>query len=526
MTASQNTPGLTRRRVVRGAAAVAAATAVPLALTTTAADAATGAAAAEGRALDFVPADPLLHLLRRATWGPTPASVTEIRRLGAAAWLNRQLAAGTIPDKVCDSVLTRLPLTRLSVGGVRAKVKAGAVKMYGWDTLLQVGYAAIARATWSNRQLFEVMVDFWSNHLNVTCPSGDVWDSRQDYDRTVIRAHALGRFSDMLKASARHPAMLTYLDNRFSSKAAPNENYGRELLELHTVGLVYSETDVKNAARLLTGRTVSWQTGTYRYDQKAHATGPVTVLGFRHANKTPAGGEAASTALLDYLATHPATAKRIATKLCIRFVSDEPPATLVAALAKVYLANRSAIAPVLRALFTSAEFAASAGAKTRTPLEDVVATVRILGYGPETTGIKGVQALYWMAQEAGQAPLAWAPPNGYPDVATAWASPSGHLMRWNMHLNVAAGWWPNTLVRPANLMTGLIGTLPSTYGGLIDAVAVRLFGRTLNTEHTAALTAFYDKSPASALKPSDAAAGWASPYLVALMLNSPYFAVR
>jgi hypothetical protein len=484
-------------------------------------------------ASDFVAADPLLHLLRRATYGPTPASIAEIRTLGATKWLDRQLAPTSIPDTVSDSLVARLPLSGLSVAGIRAKVKAGTLPIYSWDPMFQVGCAAMARAIWSNRQLYEVMVDFWSNHLNVTCPSGDVWDSRPDYDRTVIRKFAFGRFADMLKASAKHPAMLTYLDNRFSTKAAPNENYGRELLELHTVGLVYSEADVKNAARLLTGMTVSWETGAYRYDARSHATGTVKVLGFSRANATATGGEAVAAALLDHLALHPATAKRIATKLCVRFVADDPPASLVTRLVKVYLDNRSAIVPVLRALFTSPEFAASVAAKVRTPFEDVVATVRTMGYGPEKVvagsnpaGIKGLQGLYWMLDEAGQAPMSWAPPNGFPDVAAAWASPSGQLIRWNMHLNVVAGWWPNQLIRPANLATELVGTLPATYGGLVDALAKRLFGRTLAPAHTAALTAFYGRTPASTLKSGDGAVGWALPYLVSLMLNSPYFAVR
>ncbi|WP_236718491.1 DUF1800 domain-containing protein [Actinoplanes sp. TFC3] len=473
-------------------------------------------------ATEFLPADPLLHLLRRATYGPTPATVAEIRRLGAKGWLDRQLKPASIPDATADALLKRLPLSGQTVAGVRAKTK-----QYSWDAMFELGCAAVARAVWSERQLYEVMVDFWSNHLNVTCPSGDVWDSRPDYDRTVIRAYALGRFADMLKVSARHPAMLTYLDNRFSTRAAPNENYGRELLELHTVGLGYSEADVKNAARLLTGLSVDWKSGVYRYDAGQHATGAVTVLGFRHANASASGGQTAAMALLDYLAMHPATAKRIATKLCVRFVSDDPPASLVTKLTKVYLDNKSAIAPVLRALFTSAEFSASIGQKTRTPYEDIVATVRTLGHAPEKTGTQALKALYWITEEAGQAPMAWAPPNGYPDVASAWASPSGQVIRWNAHLNIAAGWWPNSLLRPAQPLAAYAGnTLPPTYGALIDAVATRLVGRTLAPEHATALATFYGKTLASPLKASDAVAGWAFPYLPAMLLNSPYQALR
>jgi uncharacterized protein (DUF1800 family) len=475
---------------------------------------------------EFLPADPLLHLLRRATYGPTPASIAEIHRLGAKPWLERQLNPGTIADPVADGLVARLPMSGLSIDGVRAKVRAKGIKEYSWDPMFELGYAAVARAIWSERQLLEVMVDFWSNHLNVTNPSGDVWDSRTDYDRTVIRRHALGSFADMLKDSARHPAMLAYLDNRSSTRAAPNENYGRELLELHTVGLGYREADVKNAARVFTGMTIDWNTGRYRYNAAAHATGAVTVLGFRHANSTATGGEGIAMALLGYLAMHPSTARRIATKLCVRFVSDDPPATLVTRLAKVYLDNRTAIAPVLRALFGSAEFAASVGAKTRTPLEDLAATVRILGYRPEASGTKALQSLYWMAQVAGQAPMAWAPPNGYPDVATAWASPSGQLIRWNNHLNIAAGWYPEQLVRPPSLVADLAGPLPATYGPLIHTLAERLLGRRLSAEHTEAVAAFWGKTSGSRLRSGDRAVGWAFPYLVALLLNSPSFALR
>jgi uncharacterized protein (DUF1800 family) len=474
----------------------------------------------------LLPADPLLHLLRRATFGPSPDSIAEIRGLGAAAWLDRQLKPASIADPVADGLVARLPLCGLSIAEIRARVTAGQLKQHSWDPMWQLAFAAPVRAIWSRRQLHEVMADFWSNHLNVTCPTGDVWDSRTDYDRTVIRKHALGTFADLLKASARHPAMLTYLDNRFSTRLAPNENYGRELLELHTVGLGHTEADVKDAAKLLTGLGVDNATGAYRYDAANHVVGPVKILTFSHANATTTGGEAAVTALLDHLAIHPSTARRIVTKLCVRFVADEPPASLVTKLVKVYLDNRSAIVPVLRALFTSGEFAASVGAKTRTPLEDLAATVRILGYGPPAAGTKSYESLYLMARNAGQAPLSWGPPNGYPDVAAAWASPSGLLVRWNFHLSIAAGYWPADLPKPADLLTGMIGARPATYQALIDATARRLLGVTLGAGQTAALAAFYGKTPASRLRSDDPVVGWMYPYLMGMLLNSPNFALR
>ncbi|WP_433383313.1 DUF1800 domain-containing protein [Actinoplanes sp. CA-142083] len=462
-------------------------------------------------------AGPIAHLLRRATFGPTPASLAEVTKLGVPGWLDRQLSPAKIDDAQVESLLTRLPLAGASIAAVRSKIKQHSYEAFG-----QLGRAAVARAAWSNRQLFEVVAQFWANHLHIAAPSSGVWDSRSDYETQVIRKFTFGRFADMLKASMKHPAMLTYLDNRSSTKAHPNENYARELMELHTVGLIYSEQDVAQAARLLTGMTVG-KDGLYTYDAARHATGAVKVLGFANAGAT---GEAGPMALADYLARHPATAQRIATKLCVRFVADEAPASLVTKLAKVYLDNDTAIVPVLRALFTSAEFAASAGQKVRTPFEDMIATIRALGLGPEASGIKALDALYNAMVDAGNAPFRWNPPNGFPDVAAIWASPSSFLLRCNLHLNLAAGWYPTQLTRPTDLLKSLVPALPGTYGALVDALAVRLTGVKLPPAHTAAVLSVAGKLPTSSLSSADKSLAGHAPYLIALVLNSPTFQQR
>lgn len=462
--------------------------------------------------------DPIAHLLRRATFGATPAALAEARGLGAVGWLDRQLDPARIADGRCDAVLRRLPLA----GATPAAVRAGA-RRENYESFKQLGRAAVARAAWSERQLYEQTVAFWANHLHVTAPSSGVWDTRADYDRTVLRRHAFGRFADMLTASARHPAMLTYLDQRSSCRASPNENYARELLELHTVGLGYTEADVRDTARLLTGMTVG-RSGGYVYDASLHDPGPVRILGFRHRG-TGRDGERAATAFLGHLARHPRTAERIARKLCIRFVADEPDAGLVTRLARVYRAHDTAIAPVLRALFRSPEFAASVGHKTRTPFEGAIAAVRVLGLGPDRTGIRSLDALYNHLVTAGNAPFRWSAPNGYPDVATAWASPSAFLARCNLHLNLAAGWYPAQLTRPADLLRHLVPMLPGTYGGLVDALATRLIGGRLPAAHTAAVLSVANRVPASPLHGDRALAGVA-PYLIALVLDSPSFQLR
>lgn len=196
---------MTRRRLLATVAAGGAAAAAGPVL------AALPAQAAITTATAYLNTDPILHLLRRATYGKAPGLVLQARALGATAWLNQQLSPALIDDSVCDGYVARYPNLTKSVATVRAEFPNGS-----WDVMFDLGRATLVRAAWSKRQLLEVMVEFWSNHLNITCPSSDVWDCRHTYDSAVIRPHALGRFADMLVASALHPAMLRYLNNNVS----------------------------------------------------------------------------------------------------------------------------------------------------------------------------------------------------------------------------------------------------------------------------------------------------------------------
>jgi uncharacterized protein (DUF1800 family) len=507
---------LSRRTLLRGAAAAAALAAAAPLLDAEPAQAAPGGS--------FLADDPDLHLLRRATFGPTDAAVRRIRRIGRAAWLEEQLDPSSIDDRAMTQLLAnRFPGLGWTVAQARTNLPA-----FSWDLMFDLGVAALARAAWSERQLFEVMVDFWSNHLNVTNPFDSGWDCRHDYDRRVIRAHAFGRFEDMLIASAKHPAMLWYLNNAESSKYSPNENYGRELLELHTVGVDggYDETDMRNSALVMTGFTVDWETTRFVYEPSWHHTGRVRVMGWTSANGTGAGGKDVAISYLRYLARHPSTATRIAYKLCQRFVRDEPPPALVRHLADVYRDNRTAIVPVLRALFRSAAFADAQGEKVKRPMEDLISTIRILGMGPDEHGTDGMTGLYWMIEGLANAPLAWVPPNGYPDVASAWRSAGGTLGRWNMHMSLAAHWWPNALTQP-NLRRHLLGReLPGTHGGLVDALAKALVYRKLPPAHRDAVLGFLGRNAGAPLDADDEAVGWRLPYVVALILDSPSFTQR
>ena len=180
---------------------------------------------------------------------------------------------------------------------------------------------------------------------------------------------------------------------------------------------------------------------------------------------------------------------------------------------------------MLRQLFLSDEFAASVGQKVRRPAEDLLATLRVLGYGPDRNGRQGMQSLVWIADSLGQQPLAWSPPDGYPDTAMDWQSAGGTLGRWNTHLSLAAHWWPDELTQP-ELRSLLPSRLPKTHGAMVDALAKRLVFRTLAPTHRQAVLDFLGRAGSDPLTSDSEAVRWRLPYVVALILDSPYHAVR
>lgn len=523
--AATETPTLSRRRFVRNAAVGGAI--AGSGITSSLLQALPAQAAERAGAASFLPDDNDLHLLRRATWGPTPNLHDQIRKMGMNKWLDEQLRPNSIDDRDCEHIINkRFP--RLAWNSRQAYLNLEG----SWDLMYELGYAAIVRAAWSKRQLFEVMVDFWSNHLNVANPSDNVWWSRHDYDRTVIRRHALGKFSDMLKASATHPAMMTYLNNAESTKDNPNENYGRELLELHTVGVDggYTEDEMRTSALILTGLGVHWydsvNDGTFYYNQDNHYTGHVKVLNWKSPNSSAHKGLHVALDYVDYLAHTNSTARRIASKLCERFLSDKPPSGLVDKMADAYRAHDTAIVPMLNVLFGSKTFRQSKGEKVIRPMQDMVATVRILGMKPDADGgTDGLSNLYWTADSLSDAPLAWVQPNGYPDYADAWRSAGGSLNRWNTHFSLAADWHGN-LVLPDLRRNLLPKRLPRNHGDLIQALAQRLVFRKLSSTHRNALLTFLGRSAADPVTEDSDAVGWRLPYVVALILDSPYHEIR
>jgi uncharacterized protein (DUF1800 family) len=351
-----------------------------------------------------------------------------------------------------------------------------------------------------------------------------VWASGPSYAETVIRSHAFGRYADMLHAAMRHPAMLTYLNNDESTKTNVNENLGRELLELHTIGVTsgYTETDVRNSAMILSGRSIDYDTSEFLFRADNHYVGPVATSWFSDENATAAGGLEMGDRYVDSLAKHPATAATVARKLAVRFVSDVPPESLLTRLAEVYLTNDTAIVPMLTELFKSTEFWASAGAKWRRPLEDAVGSVRAVGVTPSADLAEGIKSLYWTLSTLGHAPLSWIPPNGFPDVTGAWTSASQMVARWNLHRGLTDGWWKG-LTAPTKIVDELVPAAGQSNAQWVDAIAQRMIGRPLSAEHSAVLLAYLGEDGGTEADPGNA---WLASSLAALVLDSPHFQLR
>ncbi len=458
------------------------------------------------------------HLLGRATFGARASDLAELASVGIDAWLAKQLSPSTLSDPDGDAAWSAFPLSRLSISKVRSSVKE-----FAWDAAQETAQATLASHIFSSRQLFEIVADVFANALNVTTPSDSVWATGTDYQVNVIRKHAFGRYADMLHDAMRHPAMLTYLNNNESTKTNVNENLGRELLELHTIGLAsgYTEVDVRNSAQILSGRQIDWNTSEFVYNADDHYTGQVATGWFSDPNPTGAGGLAVGDAYVASLARHPGTAATVAKRLAVRFISDAPPQAVVDKLAAVYLQNDTAIVPVLTALFESVEFWSARGAKWRRPLEDAVGAARAMGVAPTSDLASGVRDLFWAVDSMGHAPLGWIPPNGYPDVAAAWMSASQMVSRWNLHRGLADGWWKG--LKPPKELAVELAPAGRTHAAWVEAVAQRVIGRSLSPEHTAVLVAYLGADGASVAPDWDA---WKAGQLAALVLDSPHFQLR
>ncbi|ALK98727.1 hypothetical protein AB595_02540 [Massilia sp. WF1] len=444
-------------------------------------------------AAPLAPGQQAVHVLNRLAFGPRPGDVERVRRMGVQAWIDEQLHPETIPmPPALSARLDALETVRRSAGEslgayveLRKEVRnedEGAQQRRRLEmrrVVLEEAEARLVRAVESPRQLEEVMVDFWFNHFNVFAGKGIDRALVASYERDAIRPNALGSFRALLGATAKHPAMLFYLDNVVSSMPRPNakgraqglnENYARELMELHTLGVDggYTQRDVTELARMLTGWTFDQRRlvrdgETFRFDPRRHDQGAKTWLGHEIAP----GGQGEGEHALDVLAMHPATARHVSFQLAQYFVSDAPPPALVEAMTRTWLASQGDIRAVLKTLFASSEFMDSAalGAKFKTPYQFVVSAMRA-GSAP----LANVTPLVGAMSQLGMPLYGCQTPDGYKNTQDAWLNPDALTRRIAFATALAQGRLPQGSVPldPALLQATLAGAVsPRT----LDTVA-------------------------------------------------------
>jgi uncharacterized protein (DUF1800 family) len=430
------------------------------------------------------------HVLDRLGYGPLPGQTEAVAKSGVAAWIRAQMFPAALEDSGTEAKLKALPTLSMSIPALFKEfprpqdvAKASGIEKDGPEAReklrdlippgkrpavieQQLTAAKLVRAVESRRQLQEVLVDFWFNHFNVFDGKGEDRWMVGAYERDAIRPFVFGRFRDLLGATASHPAMLFYLDNWMSTREGVrgiNENYARELMELHTLGVDggYTQEDVREVARCFTGWSIvppraaalaqgpvaNLEPGTFVFRPRAHDPGEKHVLGI----VIPAGGGRNDAEMvLDALARHPSTARFVATKLCRRFVADEPSPTLVARVAAAFTRTDGDLRSVYAAIFTSPEFWSDEAyrAKMKTPLELAASAVRTLGGSVDVS-----QAAPLARQVAlmGQPLYKCQPPTGYADTAEAWISAGMLVNRIAFGGALAAGKIPGVTADPSRL---------------------------------------------------------------------------
>jgi uncharacterized protein (DUF1800 family) len=524
-----------------------------------------------------------LHVLNRLAFGPRPGDVDAIAKSGVDAWIEQQLHPEAIPDRAVEARIALLPTMTLSNAQIvktyyepvlMARKKANAEAKDGVDDKKDIRRELlrdippgqrpqvvmndllsqrILRAAESDRQLNEVMVDFWMNHFNVFAGKGIDRFLLTSYERDVIRPHMWGRFEDLLMATAKSPAMLFYLDNA-RSIAAPenrplflqratfggrrfgqmnampprqanqqqgglNENYAREIMELHTLGVDggYTQKDVTELARVLTGWTItrerdgSGEGAAFIFRPMLHDSGSKVVLGVRF----PAGGGMEEgEKMIQILARQPATAHHIAYKLCQRLVADDPPPALVDRVAAKFLATGGDLRQTVKAVISSPEFwsPVSYRAKVKSPFEYTISAVRAVN-GKITDVTPIARAL----QQIGEPLYGAQPPTGYSDKADVWINTGALMNRLNFALALAS----NKLPGVQSDVVSLIPTAEASDASRsVEALALALTGGSLTAETRSTIKSRIVERKAPAEDPWD---NTQLPTVAGLILGSPEF---
>lgn len=563
----------------------------------------------------------VLHVLNRVTFGPRPGDLGRVRQMGVKAFIDQQLHPESIDDSAMEARLAGLPTLSMSseqlvedfprprpankpaqqkgerIQTVKATITPEPMaerprpKMEVGDlegprrVMMELAQEEVLRAIGSERQLHEVMVQFWMNHFNIFVPKGaDLWLTTS-FERDAIRPHTLGKFEDLLVATAKSPAMLFYLDNWLSATPNPtfiprrrpmrgfgprgplrpfgppvggfgmgpfgpmaesrnpnimrnpaarrpvnrprrglNENYGRELMELHTLGVNggYTQKDVIEVARCLTGWSIDrpQMGGKFIFRPQMHDYGSKVVLG--HKIKSGRGMED-GLQVLHLLAHHPSTAHFISLKLCRRFVADTPPPSVVGRASKKFQSSKGNIREVVKTILTSPEFNSRDAyrSKIKTPIELAASSVRALGGGDDVD--VNLPLLYTIAR-MGEPMFQYLAPSGYPDRGNTWINSGALMSRIAFARQLMSNHFPGLESESADFESGIEDALLDDE---VDAVSTRLLNDPLSSATRQAILKSLSSTDQNDLPKRDGNFARPNvPLIASLVLASPEFQMK
>ena len=432
-----------------------------------------------------------LRLVERTTYGGNRQWADIVESLGYEGFLDWQLQPQEIDDGGLEDLLASF-LPTLNMDAAELYDYTINQRNFG-DSTRDLTLATLIRQIYSPRQLFERIVEFWTDHFNIPINSGALGIFKPLEDRDMLRPRVFGRFEDLLMGSAKSPAMLYYLDNFASTAEGPNENYAREMFELHTLGVDggYTEEDIKETARVFTGWSIR-EPAEFNFYWQLHDYGTKTVLG---ETIQPAGISEGEN-LLRRVAAHESTARFIATKLARRFVADLPEPAVVDAVAQSFLDSGGDIRTTLKTLLMLPEVRATLPLKLKRPIEYSAAMLRGLEVDLNQTSLSGH---YQSLVAGGQIPFTWPAPNGFPDQRSYWQSSNGFLMRFNQ-----AAQLPGQTLESSTLLQDA-----AALGGLDDQINLLESGlrpQGLSSDERGLLKRYSRRLPAS--KRATAMASW------------------
>lgn len=399
----------------------------------------------------------LSKLVRRITNGVTPDEMILARKLGFNGYLNYHLNWQKVDDSAVQTYVgTNFPYASQDASQLYTQ-DAGTVQT-------QFVNATTYRGAFSKRQLYERMAEFFSDHFNIEYVTVEYM--KVPDERDVARLHALGKFPAMVRASAHSPAMLEYLDNTRNRRNNLNENYARELMELHTVGVDggYTQTDVRELARCLTGWTIASRGVAFNFDPNGHDWNSKIVMGQVIPSQPTTSGQLGlrdGDTMIDYLVAHPNTARYLSKKMLRWLLRYDPSDEQIQSVASVYSSTQGDIPSMIRAILTPENLLA-ATPKYRRPYSFILASLRATN--PSILRLQNVTGTWF--RTVGQSLYAWGPPDGYPDTAEYWSG--GALPRWNFAIYLAT----NTADVPVDIAKFMTTATPT---GLVDSINAALF---------------------------------------------------